>query len=69
MASQHSKSASTVFLDQPPSCLQFCPAAPNYAVIGTYVLSENKTGDEGTIQQAKTGSLQLWKLDPISNTL
>ncbi|PLB52745.1 hypothetical protein P170DRAFT_378826 [Aspergillus steynii IBT 23096] len=61
-------SATTVFLDQPPSCMQFCPAAPNTFVIGTYLLSENKD-DEGNVEQSKTGSLQLWNLDPEENTL
>ncbi|OQE37311.1 hypothetical protein PENCOP_c010G05284 [Penicillium coprophilum] len=65
---QHPQSATTVFLDQPPSCLEFCPEAPDHFIVGTYLLSENKTED-GEIQQAKTGSLQLWKLDPVSKTL
>lgn len=69
-AIQRPKSASTVFLDQPPSCLQFCPAAPDYVVIGTYLLSETRNSEEeGDVQQTKTGSLQLWKIDPIANTL
>ncbi|KAL5365734.1 hypothetical protein BJX96DRAFT_18921 [Aspergillus floccosus] len=65
MELQSSRSTTTVFLDQPPSCLQFCPAIPNQFVVGTYLLSENKD-DGGNIQQTKTGSLQLWKLDPES---
>ncbi|KAI2720606.1 hypothetical protein CBS147332_3846 [Penicillium roqueforti] len=65
---QHPQSATTVFLDQPPSCLEFCPEAPDYFIVGTYLLSENKTEDGG-IEQSKTGSLQLWKLDPVSKTL
>ncbi|RLL94934.1 hypothetical protein CFD26_104048 [Aspergillus turcosus] len=65
---QHPRSAATVFLDQPPSCLQFCPAAPNNFIIGTYLLSENKDGD-GDVQQTKTGSLQLWNLNPLNNEL
>ena len=68
MAPQHPKSDSTVFLDQPPSCLQFCPAASSHVVIGTYLLSETKA-DDGAIQQEKTGSLQLWERDPTGNTL
>jgi len=67
---QHPQSATTVFLDQPPSCLQFCPAAPDYVVIGTYLLSETRDSEEERdVQQTKTGSLQLWKIDPIANTL
>ncbi|EED12396.1 conserved hypothetical protein [Talaromyces stipitatus ATCC 10500] len=51
----------TEFLDQPPSCLEFCPKDPNYFVVGTYLLQEHKEpaeekksgegeeeGDEGT---------------------
>lgn len=69
-ATQRPKSVSTVFLDQPPSCLQFCPAAPDHVVIGTYLLSETRETDEdGDVRQAKTGSLQLWNVDPIANTL
>ncbi|KAL4897739.1 hypothetical protein BDV59DRAFT_168464 [Aspergillus ambiguus] len=67
MDPQRPHSDTTVFLDQPPSCLQFCPAVPNQFVVGTYLLSENKD-DEGNIQQAKTGSLQLWKLHPENPT-
>ncbi|KAJ5520204.1 hypothetical protein N7463_000657 [Penicillium fimorum] len=65
---QHPQSATTVFLDQPPSCLEFCPETPDHFIVGTYLLSENKTED-GEIEQSKTGSLQLWKLDPVSKEL
>ncbi|KAL4921802.1 hypothetical protein BDW62DRAFT_197508 [Aspergillus aurantiobrunneus] len=72
MPLQHPSSTTTTYLDQPPSCLQFCPASPNNVVVGTYLLSETKTieldGSE-TIQQSKTGSLQLWHLDPETDTL
>ncbi|CAI7677995.1 unnamed protein product [Penicillium pancosmium] len=64
---QQPKSATTVFLDQPPSCLEFCPDFPNHFVVGTYLLSESKS--ESEIQQTKTGSVQLWKLDPATNDL
>ncbi|CAG8300616.1 unnamed protein product [Penicillium salamii] len=65
---QNPQSATTVFLDQPPSCLEFCQEAPDYFIVGTYLLSETKT-DQDEIEQKKTGSLQLWKLDPISKAL
>ncbi|KAJ5864776.1 uncharacterized protein N7529_006692 [Penicillium soppii] len=65
---QNPQSATTVYLDQPPSCLEFCPEAPDYFIVGTYLLSEIKAED-GEIQQRKTGSLQLWKLDPVSKAL
>ncbi|KAL4810131.1 hypothetical protein BDV18DRAFT_53260 [Aspergillus unguis] len=69
---QQPSSNTTTYLDQPPSCLQFCPSSPNNFVVGTYLLSETKTTDaegEEAIQQAKTGSLQLWQLDPETNAL
>lgn len=65
---QHLKSAKTVFLDQPPSCLEFCPEIPDHFVVGTYLLSETKNEDD-TVEQTKTGSVQLWKLDPNTNDL
>lgn len=72
MPRQHPSSTATTYLDQPPSCLQFCPASQNNFVVGTYLLSETKFTEENgseTIQQAKTGSLQLWHLDPETDTL
>ncbi|KAL3430460.1 hypothetical protein BDV09DRAFT_20606 [Aspergillus tetrazonus] len=69
---QHPSSTTTIHLDQPPSCLQFCPASPNNFVVGTYLLSEAKTTDTDgseTIQQSKSGSLQLWHLDPETDAL
>lgn len=65
---RHARSATTVFLDQPPSCLEFCPDIPDHFVVGTYLLSEKKQ-DDGEVQQTKTGSVQLWKLDPVTNEL
>lgn len=65
---QHPKSATTIYLDQPPSCLEFCPEIPNYFVVGTYLLSETRNG-VGEIHQTKTGSVQLWNLDPTTNEL
>ncbi|EEH18905.2 hypothetical protein PABG_01224 [Paracoccidioides brasiliensis Pb03] len=59
----------TTFLDQPPSCLEFCPAAPDYLVIGTYLLSETPSKGLANPQQTKTGSIQLFKLDPESPQL
>ena len=62
------QSITTVFLDEPPSCLQFCPASPNNFLVGTYLLTETRT-EAGEIQQQKTGSVQLWRLDPDSSSL
>jgi diphthamide biosynthesis protein 7 len=66
---QHPSSFQTVFLDQPPSCLQFCPRDPDHFVIGTYLLTETKNDQSGEITQKKTGSLQLWHLNPTSYDL
>ncbi|KAL1968234.1 hypothetical protein VTN77DRAFT_2069 [Rasamsonia byssochlamydoides] len=41
-AIQNISSSTTIFLDQPPSCLEFCPADPDYFVVGTYLLSEER---------------------------
>ncbi|KAJ5909749.1 hypothetical protein N7504_004392 [Penicillium tannophilum] len=62
------RSQTTVFLDQPPSCLEFCPEIRDHFVVGTYLLSETKN-ESGEIQQTKTGSLQLWKLEPSTSAL
>lgn len=32
----------TEYLDEPPSCLEFCPVDPNYFVVGTYLLQETR---------------------------
>jgi diphthine methyl ester acylhydrolase len=62
---QDLQSTATVFLDSPPSCLEFCPTDPDFFVVGTYLLSEKSTGG-GDIVQKKTGSLQLWKFNTAS---
>ncbi|KAL4948277.1 hypothetical protein BDW69DRAFT_176796 [Aspergillus filifer] len=73
MPLQTPSSNTTIYLDQPPSCLQFCPASPNHFVVGTYLLSETKStdenGEEQVIAQKKTGSLQLWKIDEVKDEL
>ncbi|KAH8426826.1 uncharacterized protein LDX57_004557 [Aspergillus melleus] len=69
MTAARPASATTVFLDQPPSCMQFCPAAPNTFVIGTYLLSEKKDDEGNVVEQSKTGSLQLWNIEPEQNNL
>ncbi|KAK2759811.1 hypothetical protein FQN54_002545 [Arachnomyces sp. PD_36] len=62
-AAKHLKSLTTIFLDQPPSCLEFCPTAPDYFVVGTYLLTEVESTSG---HQTKTGTLKLFKLDPSS---
>ena len=54
----------TVFLDQPPSCLEFYPTAPDYFVVGTYLLSETTQDESSTPRQTKTGTLKLFRLGP-----
>ncbi|KAL1958944.1 hypothetical protein VTO42DRAFT_3497 [Malbranchea cinnamomea] len=67
-APQMPVSHTTTFLDQPPSCLEFCPAFPEHLVIGTYLLSQSEE-DTSSSESTRTGSLQLFKLDPTSFNL
>lgn len=59
----------TLVLDLPPSCVEFCPAHPDYFIIGTYNLeaAENAADKEAEVPasgnvQARTGSLVLFRL-------
>ncbi|EEP82738.1 predicted protein [Uncinocarpus reesii 1704] len=56
----------TLFLDQPPSCLEFCPTAPDHLLISTYLLNEVPEEGSPAPTQVRTGSLQLFKLDTHS---
>ncbi|KAL9114122.1 MAG: hypothetical protein Q9227_001894 [Pyrenula ochraceoflavens] len=66
-------------LDEPPSCVEFCPSDQNYLVIGTYLLSEKREqGQEDAQQrsqhssdsdatpavQSRAGSILLVNIDP-----
>jgi diphthamide biosynthesis protein 7 len=64
-------SLAAAFLNQPPSCLEFHPAHPDYLVIGTYLLSEEKSqvSGEDLVKQTKSGSVQLWHLDASNSRL
>ncbi|KMQ42451.1 hypothetical protein A7C99_0735 [Trichophyton rubrum] len=63
-ATTNPSSISTIFLDQPPSCLQFCPTAPDFLVIGTYLLTVDESdGNASSPESTRSGSLQLFKLD------
>ncbi|KAI1920367.1 hypothetical protein LOZ65_004081 [Ophidiomyces ophidiicola] len=62
-AVQTPKAFSTLFLDQPPSCLKFCPTAPNHLLISTYLLTEVASGNSAP-NSVRTGSLQLFRFDP-----
>lgn len=62
-------------LDLPPSCIQFCPAHPEYFVVGTYNLERNETSDQDSenenepsasstkTPQSRNGSLVVFRLD------
>jgi diphthamide biosynthesis protein 7 len=42
----------SVTLDLPPSCIQFCPAHPDYFVVGTYHLEQGqRTKEDGISKQ------------------
>jgi len=68
------KSISSLTLEEPPSCIAFCPTQPDYFVVGTYLLHEAKDGGtsacEGTENdhdasapaQKRSGSLILYRL-------
>lgn len=79
MADPTLSSRVSLTLDLPPSCLQFCPAHPEYLVIGTYNLQKEDTDDHhGTgggdtvveeardklkKNQSRNGSLVVYKSD------
>lgn len=46
----------TRFLELPPSCIEFCAEAPEYFVVGTYLLADEE-------QQERRGSLELFRLE------
>lgn len=58
----------SITLDLPPSCIEFYPIDPHYAVIGTYNL-EREEGDQPTEEdgqrksQQRNGSLILIKVE------
>jgi diphthamide biosynthesis protein 7 len=71
-------SIQSLILDLPPSCIEFCPVARDYFVVGTYFLEkkeqdasvgdaaedqEEKSEDVDTKPQTRTGSLILFKVE------
>lgn len=72
-------SIQSLVLDLPPSCIEFCPVARDYFVVGTYFLekkeqeataedtTENNNDEESEEvekkPQTRTGSLILFKVD------
>ena len=61
------KSNLTIFLDLPPSCLEFVPFLPNFFVVGTYFLESTSVNNTGStiaeITQKRSGSLNLNRLE------
>ena len=52
-------------IDQPPSCLEFCPLNPSCFVVGTYKLKADQTSDATTQKeavQARSGSVELYQI-------
>lgn len=47
-------SIQSLILDLPPSCIEFCPEAPDYFVVGTYFL-EKKEQDESAAAELDDG--------------
>jgi diphthamide biosynthesis protein 7 len=71
-------SVKSIILDLPPSCIEFCPVARDYFVVGTYFLEkkeqdvnvedaaedeEQKSEDVDKTPQTRTGSLILFKVE------
>lgn len=59
----------SLHLDLPPSCIEFCPAHPDYLVVGTYNLQkeESAVAEEPTQEtvkkpQSRNGSLVVFRL-------
>jgi diphthamide biosynthesis protein 7 len=68
----------SLILDLPPSCIEFCPVARDYFVVGTYFLEkkeqdtsvgdaedneEETSKDVDKTPQTRTGSLVLFKIE------
>ncbi|KAK2744004.1 hypothetical protein FQN57_004457 [Myotisia sp. PD_48] len=60
---QATEALHTIFLDQPPSCLQSCPTATDFFVIGTYLLTKDGPETSASPESSRSGSLQLFKLN------
>jgi diphthamide biosynthesis protein 7 len=71
-------SVQSLILNLPPSCIEFCPVARDYFVVGTYFLEkkeqdasvgdaagdeEEKSEDVDKKPQTRTGSLILFKIE------
>lgn len=65
-------SIQSLTFDIPPSCIEFCSAAPQYFVVGTYLLKKKEqdasqsAAEEKDVPkegQKRTGSLVVFRLD------
>lgn len=59
----------TIFLDEPPCCLEFVPLHPDHFVVGTYQLEKDSTEVEQLEKQAQTRHGQLYLFEVVDNTL
>ncbi len=50
--------------DQPPSCIEFCPANPSIFVVGTYKLETHQEShdSDGTQSQSRSGRVELYQV-------
>lgn len=62
-------SISSLKLDLPPSCVEFCTEFPGTFVVGTYYLqSKDEGGGEGSaLAQTRNGSLLVFRLTQDGN--
>ena len=47
------KSLKSIVLDLPPSCIEFCPAQPEYFLVGTYNLQKEEATSEGDAAESE----------------
>lgn len=53
----------TCIMDLPPSCVEFCPNAPQFFVVGTYKLDDlDHTTDPEASGQKRRGNMVLYEL-------
>ncbi|EFX00763.1 hypothetical protein CMQ_1844 [Grosmannia clavigera kw1407] len=57
-------SIETLTLDLPPSCIEFCPAHPDYFLVGTYDLEqdEKRASGDSSRPQNRNGSVLIFQL-------
>lgn len=51
-------------IQQPPSCIEFCPADSSVFVVGTYKLEDSQvnSSNEGTTAQSRSGRVELYQI-------